>query len=37
MAAQGIILHDYMAFHGGAEKLTLTLLDHLPGTDLCMA
>ncbi len=26
-----------MAVNGGAEKLTQTLLDHLPGTDLCVA
>ena len=37
MAVKGIILYDFMAVNGGAEKLTLTLLNHLPGTDLCAA
>lgn len=37
MAAKGIILYDYMTVNGGAEKLTQTLLDHLPRTDLCVA
>ncbi len=37
MAAKGIILYDYMTVNGGAEKLTQTLLDHLPRTDLCAA
>lgn len=37
MAGQGIIFYDFMAVNGGAEKLTQTLLDHLPGTDLCAA
>ena len=37
MAGQGIIFYDFMAVNGGAEKLTQTLLDHLPGADLCAA
>ncbi len=37
MAGQGIIFYDFMAVNGGAEKLTQTLLDHLPGTDFCAA
>ena len=35
MAGQGIIFYDFMAVNGGAEKLTKTLLNYLPGTDLC--
>lgn len=37
MAVKGIILYDFMAVNGGAEKLTLTLLNHWLGTDLCAA
>ncbi|MCC7279333.1 MAG: glycosyltransferase [Chromatiaceae bacterium] len=35
VAERGIFLYDFMAVNGGAEKLTQTLLNHLPGTDLC--
>lgn len=37
MSDKGIILYDFMAVNGGAERLTQTLLDYLPGTDLCAA
>lgn len=33
---KGIVLYDSMAVRGGAEKLTLALIEHFPGTDLCV-
>jgi glycosyltransferase involved in cell wall biosynthesis len=32
---KGIVLYDFLLVRGGAERLTLTLLRDLPGTDLC--
>lgn len=33
-ARSGVVLYDYMLVRGGAERLTLTLLDNLPDVDL---
>lgn len=33
-ADRGVVLYDFMLVRGGAEKLTLTLLDHLAAADL---
>lgn len=35
-SSAGIVLHDFFAVPGGAEKLTATILEGLPGTDLCL-
>ncbi len=34
---KGIMLYDFLAVPGGAEKLTFTLLDSLPDVPLCCA
>ena len=34
MAGRGVILYDFMLVSGGAEKLTLALLDGIPDADL---
>ena len=34
---KGIMLYDFLAVRGGAEKLTLTLLESLPDVPLCCA
>ena len=34
---KGIMLYDFLAVRGGAEKLTLTLLESLPKVPLCCA
>lgn len=34
---KAIILYDFLMVKGGAENLTLTLVENLPGTDLCVA
>lgn len=37
MANQGLVIYDFMAVRGGAEKLTQTLLNNLPRADCCTA
>ncbi|MDT8397312.1 MAG: glycosyltransferase [Pseudomonadales bacterium] len=32
----GILLYDFLLVRGGAESVTLELLERLPGTDLCV-
>ncbi|MBK1618550.1 glycosyl transferase family 1 [Lamprobacter modestohalophilus] len=34
---KGLVLYDFVAVQGGAEKLTYTLLAHFPNADFCAA